>query len=51
MKPIATGMSCVLLTIVWFVSPGQDTRPIIQTGDIHLYQTIIHGSNNTLVRE
>lgn len=49
MNPSIKRLSCVLLAVVWL--PIQDTKPIIQTGDINLPQTIIIGSNNSLVRE
>lgn len=51
MKPITTYMSGVLLSVVLHLALGQDAKPIIQTGDIHFHQTIINGSNNTLVRK
>lgn len=49
MKPSIKRVSCVLLAFLWI--PPQEVKPLVQTGDVHIHQTIITGSNNVIVRE
>ena len=57
MKPVIKRMSCILLAVVSFPFPLEnakslvlivESKPIVQTGDIHIHQTFVFGSNNTI---
>lgn len=48
-KPIIKRVSCVLLVVVWL--PFNDIKPIVHTGDVHVHQTVVNGSNNMIVNE
>ena len=49
MKPIIKRLSCVLLVVLWL--PPEQVKLWQLIGDVHLPETIIIGSNNTIVRE